>query len=249
MVIIPAIDLKGGQAVRLVQGDMDKATVYSGDPVAQAQKWEEAGAKIIHIVDLDGAVEGKPKNAALVKKICDTVKCAVQLGGGIRSKEIADEYIAQGVSRIVLGTMLINNWKTAKEIITAHPGKVLAGIDSKEGIIAGVGWTVLSDLTATLFTATHLAPLIDLGSLAGIVFTDISRDGMMQGANVTEIENMAALSGGRLIASGGVTDMGDLEKLSSVPGVSGAIIGKALYTGAIDLKEAIGRFQKTGEQC
>jgi phosphoribosylformimino-5-aminoimidazole carboxamide ribotide isomerase len=223
---------------------MNQETVYSSDPVAQALKWEEAGAKIIHIVDLDGAIEGKPKNAALIKKICETVKCRVQLGGGIRSMEIADEYIAAGVDRIVLGTMLINDWRAALEIINAHPGKVLAGIDSKNGKIAGVGWTEVSELSAAVFAATHLAPLI---TLAGIIFTDISRDGMMQGANMVEVENMAIISGGRLVASGGVSDMGDLEKLSRISGVSGAIIGKALYIGAIDLKEAISRFQKANE--
>lgn len=244
MVIIPAIDIKGGRCVRLVQGDMNKETVYSSDPVAQAKKWEDSGASIIHIVDLDGAVDGKPTNGALVKKICETVKCTVQLGGGIRSKEIADEYFNSGVGRIVLGTMLINNWKTALEIINSRPGRVLAGIDCKNGKIAGGGWIEVSELTATVFTKTHLAPLL---GLAGIVFTDISRDGMMEGANLKEVQNMALLSGGRLIASGGVSSIEDLENLARIKGVSGAIIGKALYTGAIDLKDAIGRFQKAGE--
>jgi phosphoribosylformimino-5-aminoimidazole carboxamide ribotide isomerase len=246
MVIIPAIDIKGGRCVRLIQGDMSRETVFSSDPVDQAKKWEAAGAQIIHVVDLDGAVEGKPKNAHLVKKICAAVKCTVQLGGGIRSKAIADEYLALGVGRIVLGTMLITNWKSSLEVINAHPGKVLAGVDSKGGKIAAQGWTELSDLTAAIFTATHLAPLV---GLAGIIFTDISRDGMMQGANMTEIENMAALSEGRLIASGGVSSMENLEKLSCVKGVAGAIIGKALYAGAIELKEAVDRFQKASDKC
>ncbi|MBI3793241.1 MAG: 1-(5-phosphoribosyl)-5-[(5-phosphoribosylamino)methylideneamino]imidazole-4-carboxamide isomerase [Nitrospinae bacterium] len=240
MNIIPAIDIKGGRCVRLSQGDMAKETVYSTDPVDQALKWEQAGAKIIHIVDLDGAVEGKPKNAALVRKICRSVECRIQLGGGIRSLEIAEQHFECGVSNIVLGTMLINNWKLALEIINKHPGRVLAGIDTKNGIILGSGWTEVSDLKATVFTATNLAPLT---ALAGIVFTDVSRDGMLQGTNLKEIENMASLSGGRLIASGGVSTMADLDKLSRIPGVSGAIIGKAIYTGAIDLKGAVGRFQ------
>ncbi len=220
---------------------MDRETVYASDPVAQARKWEEAGASLIHIVDLDGAVEGRPKNASLIGDICRSVRCAVQLGGGIRSRQVADEYIALGISRIVLGTLLIKNMPLAEEIVRAHPGKVLAGIDSKNGMVAGDGWVQTS-----VVAATELAKRIAGWPLAGIVFTDISCDGMMQGADLVETAKMAAATQLPLIASGGVSCMDDLAAISAIPGVEAAIVGKALYTGAINPAQAIKRFEHGG---
>ena len=239
MIIIPAIDIKEGRCVRLVQGEMDKETVYNTDPVAQAQIWEAAGASIIHLVDLDGAIEGKPKNGPLIRRICQSVKCAVQIGGGIRTRTAADNYFDAGVERIVLGTLLLKDPIESEKIARSNPGKVLAGIDAKNGMATGNGWTTTSG-----FSATELAERMEMWPLAGIVFTDIARDGMMQGANIDAIRAMAGASRLPVIASGGVSARADLEALSAIPEVWGAIIGKALYTGAIDLAAAIREFER-----
>jgi phosphoribosylformimino-5-aminoimidazole carboxamide ribotide isomerase len=239
MIIIPAIDLKDGRCVRLVQGDMEKETVYSSDPVAQAKQWERAGARLIHIVDLDGAVGGKPKNAHLIKEICRTVKCSVQLGGGIRSRQTAEHYLSLGIQRVVLGTLLIKDMKAAEELVRANPYRVMAGIDSRDGMVAGDGWTTASEVPAT-----RLAETIADWPLAGIIFTDIARDGMMEGPNLAEIRKMTAVTRLPFVASGGVSGLGDLEELAAMPDVTGAIIGKALYAGAIRLEEAITKYQR-----
>ncbi len=237
MIVIPAIDLKDGRCVRLEQGDMEKETVFAQDPVAQAKKWEEAGAGIIHIVDLDGAVEGKPKNEETIRSICKSVKCGVQLGGGIRNIETARNYIEMGLARIILGSLLIKNPVAAREISEAFPEKVIAGIDARDGMAAGDGW-----MTTSSVSAVDLAESLAGWPLGGIVYTDISRDGMMQGPNIEGMRIMADKSPFPLIASGGVTSMDDLYKLSKIKGVDGVIIGKALYTGAIDAARAIKEF-------
>ncbi|MBI5178684.1 MAG: 1-(5-phosphoribosyl)-5-[(5-phosphoribosylamino)methylideneamino]imidazole-4-carboxamide isomerase [Nitrospinae bacterium] len=241
MVIIPAIDIKEGRCVRLVQGDMQQETVFNSDPVAQAKKWEAGGARLIHIVDLDGAVEGTPKNADLIRQICGAVKCAVQLGGGVRSRETAEQYLALGVRRVVLGTLLIKNMPLAEEIVRANPYRVMAGIDARDGMVAGDGWT-----TASQVPASKLAQTVAGWPLAGIIFTDIARDGMMGGPNLKEIESISSISALPFVASGGISGMNDLEDLFRIPAVTAAIIGKALYTGAIRLEEAIEKYQKGG---
>ncbi|GMT42944.1 MAG: 1-(5-phosphoribosyl)-5-[(5-phosphoribosylamino) methylideneamino] imidazole-4-carboxamide isomerase [bacterium] len=238
MLIIPAIDIKDGRCVRLVQGDYGRETVYADNPVDQARKWEDAGARMIHIVDLDGAKEGKPKNEKPIESICKSIKCPVQLGGGIRNLEIAQKYFDLGLSRIVLGTLLIKNRREARRIADSFKQKVLAGIDVKDNKAAGEGWTTSSDISPK-----EIFDTIADWPLCGIVYTDISRDGMMQGANVDSIREMAAITKFPLIASGGVSSRDDLLKLSEVPGVDAAIIGKALYTGAIDLEDVIKEFQ------
>ncbi len=237
MLIIPAIDLKNGLCVRLEQGDMNRETVFSRNPVEQAGKWEQAGAELIHIVDLDGAFEGKPKNRAVVEEICRAVKCSVQLGGGIRDIETAELYFSAGVERIVLGSLLLKDCETARKIADKFPKRVLAGIDVKENMVAGDGW-----LTKSSLTGPELARNLAGWPLAGIVFTDISRDGVMKGVNIEAVREMASASPFPLIASGGVSSMADLEKLSLVEGVSGAITGRAVYDGAINLSDAIRRF-------
>lgn len=239
MVIIPAIDLKQGRCVRLMQGEMDRETVYSDNPAAQAAAWENAGASIIHIVDLDGAVEGKPKNAAAIRAICGAVKCRVQLGGGVRDMATASEYFSLGVSRIVLGTLLIKDPAAAEAIVRAFPGRVLAGIDAKNGMAAGEGWK-----NASAVGAEELAARLSGWPLAGVIFTDIARDGMMQGANTSAVAGIAKATPLPVIASGGVSGRADLAALSQIPGVWGAIIGKALYTGAVDLAAAIKEFER-----
>jgi phosphoribosylformimino-5-aminoimidazole carboxamide ribotide isomerase len=237
MKIIPAIDLKGGKCVRLIQGDMDLETVYSENPVEKALEWESAGPDIIHIVDLDGAVQGKPKNRKSIEAICKNVKCEIQLGGGVRSIATADDYFNIGVSRIVLGSLLLKDPNVAAELAVKYPGKIIAGIDVKENNATADGWTTSSGLKGTAL----VKELADW-PLGGVVFTDISRDGMMQGHNIEGLKEMAEATGLPLIASGGVTTMDDLRSIAKVKGIFGAIIGKALYTGAIDLKEAIKEF-------
>ena len=237
MKIFPAIDLKAGKCVRLVQGDMDLETVYSENPVEKALEWEAAGAEVIHIVDLDGAVQGSPKNRESIEAICKNVKCEIQLGGGVRKIETADEYFDIGVSRIVLGSLLLKDPNTAAELATKYPQKIIAGIDVKDSNATADGWT-----TSTGLSGVDLVKSISDWPLGGVVFTDISKDGMMQGHNIEGLQEMAEATDLPLIASGGVTTMDDLRSIVKVKGVYGAIIGKALYTGAIDLKEAIGEF-------
>lgn len=220
---------------------MDRETVYSNDPAAQAALWEKAGASIIHIVDLDGAVEGKPKNADAIRAIRSAVKCPVQLGGGVRDMATAREYFSLGVSRVVLGTLLIKDPSAAEAVARAFPGKVLAGIDAKNGMVAGNGWK-----NASAVAAEDLARRISGWPLAGVVFTDIARDGMMQGANTGAVAGMAKATPLPIIASGGVSRREDLAELADIPGVAGAIVGKALYTGAVDLAEAIREFERKG---
>jgi phosphoribosylformimino-5-aminoimidazole carboxamide ribotide isomerase len=238
MLIIPAIDLKNGLCVRLEQGDMNRETVFSSNPVEQARKWEQAGAELIHIVDLDGAFEGKPKNRAVVEEICRSVNCAVQLGGGIRGIETAEDYFSAGVEKIVLGSLLLKEPETARKISDKFPNRVLAGIDVKENMVAGDGW-----LTKSSLTGPELARRLAGWPLAGIIFTDISRDGVMKGVNIEAVREMAQASPFPLTASGGVSSMADLEELFTIKGVTGAITGRAVYDGAIDLADAIRRFR------
>ena len=236
---MPAIDLKGGKCVRLIQGDMDLETVYSDDPVDQAKKWESAGARIIHIVDLDGAVHGIPRNGELIRQICKAVKCNIQLGGGIRDMETADAYFDSGVERIVLGSLLLKDPNIAAQMAVKYPKRIIAGIDVKEKHATADGWTTTSSLTGT-----SIVKALNDWPLGGVVYTDISRDGMMQGVNMEGLSEMAEVSKHEVIASGGITTMDDLEEVSKVENVGGAIIGKALYKGTIDLKKAIKEFQK-----
>ena len=238
MIIIPAIDLKGGKCVRLIQGDMDKDTVYSDDPVAKAKEWESGGSGIIHIVDLDGAVNGEPRNRGVIEAIRAAVDCTVQLGGGIRDMATADAYFELGLDRLVIGSLLLKNPEESKRIAEKYPGKVVAGIDVKDNMATADGWYESSSVSGR-----ELVEKIADWPLAGIVFTDISRDGMMQGANIEAIADMASVSDIPLIASGGVSSRDDLDQLSKIDGVWGAIIGKALYTGAIDLHEAVKDYQ------
>lgn len=237
MKIIPAIDLKGGRCVRLIQGDMDLETVYSENPLEQALEWESAGAEIIHIVDLDGAIQGEPKNRKSIEAICKKVKCEIQVGGGVRSIAIADDYFGIGVSRIVIGSLLLKDPTTAADLAVKYPGKIIAGIDVKDNNATADGWTTSSGLKGTA-----LVKGLSDWPLGGVVFTDISKDGMMQGPSLEGLKEMAEATNLPLIASGGVTTMDDLRSIAKLKGIFGAIIGKALYTKAIDLKEAIKEF-------
>lgn len=238
MQIIPAIDIKEGRCVRLLQGDFERETVFAEDPSEQAKKWEAAGAEMIHIVDLDAAKMGRPINANKIQQICNSVSCKVQLGGGIRSLKVAKIYFDLGIERLVLGTLLLKNLSEAKEIAEAYPQKIIAGIDAKDGMVASEGWTQKSSISVSELIAKLVG-----WPLAGIAYTDISRDGTMQGANLSAIEQVAASADFPVIASGGISSRNDLVILSQMQNVSAAIIGQALYTGVIDLTLSIQEFQ------
>ncbi len=242
MIIIPAIDLKNGQCVRLSQGRMDDATIYSSDPVAVARRWESMGARRLHIVDLDGAVSGIPRNKELVKRICASVSMEVELGGGIRDSATVDEYLSVGVQYAILGTAAVRDPAFCNACCKKHPGRLIIGIDALNGMVALQGWT-----ESTQLSAVELARQLDAKAVAAIVYTDISRDGMLTGPNIEETAKLAASISIPVIASGGMSRIEDVHNLLSVEasGIMGIIIGRALYTGGIDLRESITLTQKS----
>ncbi len=234
MEIIPAIDLRGGQCVRLTQGQYDKETVFSNDPVETARRWEEQGAPRLHIVDLDGAREGHPQNLSVVADICDVVAIPIELGGGIRDHATASRALDLGVQRVIVGTAVLD-LETARHLLTAiGEESLVAGIDAKDGMVAVRGW-----LEQTRTKATDLAAeLVRLG-FHQIVYTDISSDGMLKGANVAAMREMIhVVPKAKVIASGGVTTIEDIWKLRQA-GAAGAIVGMALYSGRLTLKDAL----------
>jgi len=236
MLIIPAIDLKNGQCVRLSQGRMEDATIYSSDPVEVALRWESMGAQRLHIVDLDGAVSGIPRNKELVKRICASVSMEVELGGGIRDLAAVDEYLSVGVQYAILGTAAVRDPAFRQSCCKQYPGRIIIGIDALNGMVALQGWT-----ESTQLSAVELARQLDADAVAAIVYTDISRDGMLTGPNIDETAKLAASISIPVIASGGMSHIEDVQKLLSVKasGIMGVIIGRALYTGGINLKEAL----------
>lgn len=236
MIVFPAIDLKDGRCVRLRQGAMDDATIYNDDPAAQARTFEAAGARWLHVVDLDGAVSGLPKNASAVSAILKAVAMPVQLGGGIRDRARIEAWLEAGVRRVVLGTAAIANPELVREAARAHPGRIVVGIDARGGKVAVDGWT-----RATETTARELADALAGAGVAAIVYTDIDRDGVLGGPN---IEATVALAKGLpvpVIASGGVSSLDDLARLRAheKDGIAGVIVGRAIYDGRVDLKRAL----------
>jgi len=236
MIIIPAIDLKGGLCVRLSQGDMDRATVYSENPAEMAKTWESMGARRLHVVDLDGAVSGQPKNRDAVEAIVAAVSVPVQLGGGIRDSETIKAYFSCGIDRVILGTAAIKAPLFLKESCRAWPKKIIVGIDATDGMVCIQGWT-----EKTAMSVVELVKKIEQLPLAAIVFTDIKRDGMLTGPNIESTALLARSTHIPVIASGGVSRMEDIETLLTVEqfGISSVIIGRALYTGNLDLRECI----------
>lgn len=236
MLIIPAIDLKEGQCVRLSQGRMDDATVYSSDPVETALRWQSLGARRLHIVDLDGAVSGKPANTKVIEKICAAVSMDVELGGGIRDLQTVRQYISAGVDYVILGTAAIRDPALLASCCREYPGKIIIGIDARDGMVAVQGWTEKTEVRAVDFART-----LDSDKIAAIVFTDIKRDGMLTGPNIESTEALARAVAIPVIASGGVSRIDDIKNLLAVEqsGIMGVIIGRALYTGNIDLKQCI----------
>ncbi|MFP4033205.1 MAG: 1-(5-phosphoribosyl)-5-[(5-phosphoribosylamino)methylideneamino]imidazole-4-carboxamide isomerase [Desulfococcaceae bacterium] len=236
MIVIPAIDIKGGRCVRLLQGRMEDETVFSDDPAAMARRWAEAGAELIHIVDLDGAVEKTPRNLEVIRAILAAVDVPLQVGGGIRSIDTLGMYLDIGVSRVVIGTEAVRNPDMVKEACAAHPGKVVVGIDAREGWVAVEGWT-----ETTQTRAADLARQFEDSGVAAINFTDIHRDGMQSGPNLEETRTLARAVDIPVVASGGVASLKDVAALLPLEseGVAGVIAGRALYAGGLDLREAI----------
>jgi len=233
MEVIPAIDLRGGRCVRLLQGDYDRETVFSDDPVEMARHWEEQGAPRLHVVDLDGAREGQPRNLSVVADICEAVGIPVQLGGGIRDELGARRALDLGVQRVIIGTAALNH-AVAQALASELGESLVVGIDAKDGMVAVRGW-----LEATHTKAVNLArELVGLG-VRWIVFTDIESDGMLKGANIAAMQEMIErVPEAHVIASGGVTTVADVRRLKEA-GAAGAIIGMALYTGTLSLREAL----------
>jgi phosphoribosylformimino-5-aminoimidazole carboxamide ribotide isomerase len=234
--LYPAIDLKGGQVVRLKRGEMDQATIYADDPAAQARSFIEAGFSWVHMVDLDGAFAGKPANAAAVRAIIAAVPGAkLQLGGGIRSMETAEAWLAAGVSRIILGSAAVKDPDFARVACRAFPGRVALGIDARDGMVATEGWAETSDVSAT-----DLARRFEDSGAAAVIYTDIARDGMLTGVNVAATAALARAVRLPVIASGGVAGVEDITALRAEgAGIEGAILGRALYDGRIEPKVAL----------
>ncbi|MCH8238028.1 MAG: 1-(5-phosphoribosyl)-5-[(5-phosphoribosylamino)methylideneamino]imidazole-4-carboxamide isomerase [Proteobacteria bacterium] len=237
MIFFPAIDIKDGQCVRLYQGDMDRVTVFGDDPAGQARGFADAGAEWLHVVDLNGAVAGKPLNAVAVGGILDAISIPVQLGGGIRDRETIDFWLDGGVERVILGTMAVREPALVKEACREHPGRVAVGIDARDGMAAVEGWTELSGITAL-----DLAKRFEDSGVAAIIYTDITRDGAMKGPNVEATVELAKAVSIPVILSGGVSSMEDLEAAKAAGGglLEGVISGRALYDGRIDLAAAVG---------
>ena len=233
MIIIPAIDIKAGRCVRLVQGAKDSETVYSANPVDVAKQWQAAGAEMIHVVDLDGAFAGKPQNIQVLASIRRAVDVPIEFGGGLRSHADVDVVVKLGVARAIIGTRAAISPEWIAELCRRHAGKIAAGIDAREGMVAVEGWTEGSDINAA-----DLARRMAEAGVCAIIFTDIARDGMLTGVNVAATSALADEVPVPVIASGGVASLDDIRRLRETK-VSGAIIGKALYAGTIDLSEAI----------
>ena len=234
MILYPAIDLKDGQAVRLVHGDMDRSTVFNDDPAAQARAFVDAGCEWLHLVDLNGAFAGEPVNAAPVEAILAATNVPAQLGGGIREMATIERWLSRGLARVILGTVAVENPALVREAARAFPGQVAVGIDARGGRVATKGWAEETDVNAT-----DLARSFEDAGVAAIIYTDITRDGAMGGPNVAATETLARAVSIPVIASGGVSSLDDLRALKATGVISGAISGRALYDGAIDLAEAL----------
>ena len=234
MILYPAIDLKDGQAVRLLRGDMDKATVFSDSPATQAKAFQDAGCEWLHLVDLNGAFAGEPVNGAAVEAILAETNVPAQLGGGIRDMQTIATWIEKGLARVILGTVAVENPDLVREAAKEFPGKVAVGIDARNGKVATKGWAEETDVMVT-----DLARSFEDAGVAAIIYTDINRDGAMQGPNIEATEALARAVQIPVIASGGVSSLADLTALRDTGVISGAISGRALYDGALDLKEAI----------
>ena len=234
MILYPAIDLKDGNAVRLVHGDMEQSTVFNDDPAAQAKAFVAAGCEWLHLVDLNGAFAGEPVNAAPVEAILAACPVPAQLGGGIRDIATIERWLDKGLARVILGTVAVENPDLVREAAKAFPGQVAVGLDARKGKVATRGWAQETDIIVT-----DLAKSFEDAGIAAIIYTDILRDGAMKGPNIDATADLARAVNIPVIASGGVSSMADLTALKATGVISGAISGRALYDGAIDLAEAL----------
>jgi phosphoribosylformimino-5-aminoimidazole carboxamide ribotide isomerase len=236
VILFPAIDLKNGEAVRLQQGDMARATVFNRDPAAQAKAFESQGFDYLHIVDLDGAFAGKPINAAAVEGILDMVKIPVQLGGGIRDRATIEGWLGRGVSRVIIGTAAVRNPALVKEAARAFPGRVAVGLDARDGKVAVQGWAETSELSAF-----DIAQRFEDAGVTAIVYTDVTRDGMLKGLNIDATIALAETVSIPVIASGGLASLEDIRALLAprAQKLAGAIAGRALYDGRLDAEAAL----------
>jgi phosphoribosylformimino-5-aminoimidazole carboxamide ribotide isomerase len=235
MLIIPAIDIKDGRCVRLFQGDMDKETIYFDRPIDAARHWAKEGATLIHVVDLNGAVEGRPIHTREVESICKQTGLSVELGGGLRSTESVEEVLALGVSRVVVGTAAYDNQEFLRVLCKQFPGNIVVGIDARDGRVAVKGWR-----ETTSMDAVELAKRCQADGASRIIYTDISRDGTREGVNIEETAKLARSVRIPIIASGGVATLDDIRNLLPLEkeGVEGVIVGRALYSGALTLSDA-----------
>jgi len=234
MQIIPAIDLKEGKCVRLRQGKFDEVTVYYDNPQEAAIRWQKEGAKVLHVVDLDGAKKGSISNLSSIKKIREVFHGEIEVGGGIRKKEDIELLLNSGIDRVILGTIAVENPDFVKEVCKLFPQRIIAGIDARDGYVAVKGWVEL-----TKIKATELAQRMQEYGVWGIIYTDISRDGMLTGPNIEATKALVESLTIPVIASGGVSSIEDIKRLAEIENLWGVITGKAIYSGAINLKEAI----------
>ncbi len=236
MILFPAIDLKEGRCVRLVQGDMAQATVFNDNPAAQALAFEQQGFEYLHLVDLDGAFTGKPVNADAVKEILEAVSIPVQLGGGIRDLRTVERWLEKGIERVIIGTAAVRDPDLVREAARLYPGRIAVGIDARDGLVAIEGWAKTAQLSAT-----DLAQRFEDAGVAAIVYTDISRDGVMKGLNIEATLALANAVSVAVIASGGLASISDIERLlePDCARLAGAITGRALYDGRLDAGEAL----------
>lgn len=246
MLIIPAIDLKEGKCVRLEQGLMDRATVYSDDPATTARHWQSQGAELLHVVDLNGAFAGAPRNLDAIRAIRAAVTMSIEVGGGIRDIATIETLVSIGIDRIVLGTAAIENPSFVQEACRKFPGRIIVGIDAKDGLVAIKGWAQVTEVKAA-----DLAKQMQEHGVIAVIYTDIKRDGMLSGPNIEATKALAKALHIPVIASGGVHTLKDIEDLLSArhAGVSGVITGKAIYSGSLDLKEAITFVKMNDNRC
>jgi phosphoribosylformimino-5-aminoimidazole carboxamide ribotide isomerase len=234
MIVIPAIDLIDGQCVRLFQGKREAVTTYSNDPGSMAKRWESFGAKLIHIVDLDGAFTGNQANLDAIRKIRQSVQIPLQVGGGIRNMGSITRLFSLGIERVIFGTAAIEDPEFVKSSCSKYPGRVLIGIDAKDGMVAVKGWKEV-----TSFNVRDIAGRLAVAGAAGIIYTDIARDGTLSGPNVKAVQKMVESVNVPVIAAGGVSNIEDIKNLLLIKNLWGVITGKAIYSGTLDLKEAI----------
>ncbi|MBI5183469.1 MAG: 1-(5-phosphoribosyl)-5-[(5-phosphoribosylamino)methylideneamino]imidazole-4-carboxamide isomerase [Nitrospinae bacterium] len=236
MLIIPAVDIRKGRCVRLLQGRIDREIIYSDDPISMAQRWEELGSELIHVVDLDGAFDGRPMNMDIIKRMISSLRIQVQVGGGIRDLDTIEDYITSGVRRVILGTVASEDPGFVEDVCARFPGRIAVGIDAKDGYVAIKGWTEVTQEKVSIFVRRFN----DIG-ITAIIYTDIKRDGMLVGPNIEGIKELASSTDIPVIASGGISGIGDIKRVLDIEeyGIIGTIVGKAIYDGTLDFQEAV----------